>query len=93
VLENLIFPMNYHGHIPHLGKNILWKKAAHFLLYAVKFTRISNRNIVQATEAYSSSDLTKAKYSISRLSTVVKETVTVQISPSNFNAAERIKST
>jgi hypothetical protein len=47
----------------------------------------------QATEAYSSSELMKAKYSISRLSKVEKENVIVRISPSNFNACEKRKST
>jgi hypothetical protein len=47
----------------------------------------------QATEAYSSLDLTKAKYRISRLSMVQKENVIVQISPNNFSACEKIKST
>jgi hypothetical protein len=36
----------------------------------------------QATEAYSSLDLTKAKYNISRLSMMEKEYVIVQINPS-----------
>jgi hypothetical protein len=47
----------------------------------------------QATEAYSSLDLTKAKYSVSRLLKVEKENVIVQISPRNFSACEKRKST
>jgi hypothetical protein len=47
----------------------------------------------QATEAYSSLDLTNAKYSISKLSEVEKGKVVVQISPSNFSACEKRKST
>jgi hypothetical protein len=47
----------------------------------------------QATEAYSSLDLTKAKYIISRLSMVENENVIVRISPSNFCACEKRKST
>jgi hypothetical protein len=47
----------------------------------------------RAIEAYSSLDLTEAKYSISRLSVVEKENVIVQISPSNFSECEKIKST
>jgi hypothetical protein len=43
----------------------------------------------QAIEAYSSIDLIKAKYSISRLSKAEKENVIVRISPSNFNACEK----
>jgi hypothetical protein len=43
----------------------------------------------QATEAYSSSDSTKAKYSISRLSEVEKEDVSVPISRNNFIACEK----
>jgi hypothetical protein len=45
----------------------------------------------QATEAYSSLDLTKAKYSISRLSMIEKENVIVRISPNNFIAHEKNK--
>jgi hypothetical protein len=47
----------------------------------------------QATESYSSSDLTKAKYGISRLSKVGKENAIVQISPSNFKACGKRKYT
>jgi hypothetical protein len=43
----------------------------------------------QAREAYSSIDVTKAKYSISRLSKVEKENVIVRISSSNFSACEK----
>jgi hypothetical protein len=44
----------------------------------------------QATEAHSSLDLVKAKYSISRLSKVEKQNGIVRISPSNFNAREKV---
>jgi hypothetical protein len=47
----------------------------------------------QATEAYSSFDLTKAKYRISRLYIVEKENVSLRINPNNFIAREKIKST
>jgi hypothetical protein len=48
----------------------------------------------QATEAYSNLDLTKAKYSISILYGMVeKENVIAKISPSNFSACEKRKST
>jgi hypothetical protein len=43
----------------------------------------------QATEAYSNLDLTKAKYSISRLSTGEKEIMIVQINLNNFIACEK----
>jgi hypothetical protein len=43
----------------------------------------------QAAEAYSSLDLTKAKYSISRLSMAEKENIIARISPSNFSAREK----
>jgi hypothetical protein len=46
----------------------------------------------RAAGAYSSFNLTKAKYSISRLSKVEKENVIVLISPSNFSACQKIKS-
>jgi hypothetical protein len=39
----------------------------------------------QVTEAYSSLDVTKAKYSISRLSKMEKENVILRISSSNFS--------
>jgi hypothetical protein len=42
----------------------------------------------QATEAYSNLDLTKAKNSISRLSKVEKENVSVRINPNSFIARE-----
>jgi hypothetical protein len=45
----------------------------------------------QATEAYSSLDLTKAKYSISRLPVVGKENAIVRISPRNFSAREKTR--
>jgi hypothetical protein len=42
----------------------------------------------QTTEAYSNFALTKAKYSINKLSMVEKEKVIVQINPNNFKACE-----
>jgi hypothetical protein len=47
----------------------------------------------QATEAYFNLDLTKAKYSISRLYMVEKENVSVRINATNFIACEERKST
>jgi hypothetical protein len=47
----------------------------------------------QATEAYSSVDLAKAKYSSSRLSTVEKDNDIVRIRSINFSACEKRKST
>jgi hypothetical protein len=47
----------------------------------------------QATEEYSSLDLTKANYSISRLPMVEKENVRVQINSNSFIASEKTKST
>jgi hypothetical protein len=47
----------------------------------------------QVKEAYSSSDLTKAKYNINRLSKIKKENVIVRISLSNFSARGKRKST
>jgi hypothetical protein len=44
---------------------------------------------LQATKAYSSLDLTKAKYSISRLSAVQEENASVQIHPNNIIAREK----
>jgi hypothetical protein len=42
-----------------------------------------------ATEAYSSLDLTKAKYRISRLSIMEKKTVIIRINPINSTASEK----
>jgi hypothetical protein len=50
-------------------------------------------SVIIATEAYSSLDLTKAKYSISRLSMVEKENVNLRIIPSHFSVCEKRKST
>jgi hypothetical protein len=47
----------------------------------------------QATEAYSSLDMTKADYSISRLSMVKKENVIVGINLINFTKCEKGNST
>jgi hypothetical protein len=47
---------------------------------------------LHATEAYPSLDLTKAIYSISRLSALENETVSAQINPKNFIACEKRKS-
>jgi hypothetical protein len=43
----------------------------------------------QTTHEYLSSDLTKAKYSVSRMSKVEKENIIVRISPGNFSACEK----
>jgi hypothetical protein len=45
----------------------------------------------QAAETYSSVDLTKAKYSISRLSKVKKEKVILRISINNFIECKKRK--
>jgi hypothetical protein len=83
---SLIFPMNYHSDIPYLGKihcgkgpQILFFMCSS-LLESVIITEF------QETEACSSLDLTKAKYSIDRLSEVQKENVILPISHSNFSA-------
>jgi hypothetical protein len=47
----------------------------------------------QATKAHSSLDSTKAKYSLSRLSMVERENVSVRINPNNFTAYGKRKST
>jgi hypothetical protein len=69
VSANLIFPINYHGDIPYLGKIYCGKKrAANFLCMLSSLLESVIVTKFQATEAYSSLDLTKAKYGISRLS-------------------------
>jgi hypothetical protein len=45
----------------------------------------------QATEVYSSLDLTKEKYNISRLSVVERKYVIIRISPNNLIAYEKKK--
>jgi hypothetical protein len=68
-----------------------WKRAANCI-----YTRSSCFQSVivtdlQATEAFSGLDLTKAKHSISRLSVVEKENVIVRIISNNFGACEKRK--
>jgi hypothetical protein len=77
----------------HILKNLLCQRAAIVLLYALNFIGVGNRNRVQATKTYSSLDLTKKIYSISRLSEVEKENVIVGINPSNFSEYDKRKST
>jgi hypothetical protein len=71
----------------------LWQRAANFLRTRSSLLESVILREFQATGAHSSLDLTKAKYSISRLSTVEKENESVRINPSNFIAGEKGKST
>jgi hypothetical protein len=61
-------------------------KGYKFSFYALSLMESLIVTEFQATEAYSSLDLTKAKYSISRLLKLEKSNVISQIIPSNFNA-------
>jgi hypothetical protein len=56
-------------------KNIFWKRAANSLCTRSSLLESVIVTEFQATEAYSSLDLTKAKYSISRLYMVEKKNV------------------
>jgi hypothetical protein len=84
VSANLIFPIYVYCHngIPHLEKIVCGKFS---LLESVTVTEF------QVTEAYSSLDLTKAKYSIRRLSMVENKNVSVRINPSSFIVREKTK--
>jgi hypothetical protein len=57
-------------------------KGCKFSFYALKFIIVSNCNRVPSSR--SNLDLTKAKYSISRLSVVEKENVRVRINPNTI---------
>jgi hypothetical protein len=74
-------------------KNLLWQRAANFLCTRSSLLESVIITGFQATEAYSNLDLTKAKYSFSRLSMVVKENVIVRINLNNFIACGKRKST
>jgi hypothetical protein len=86
VSANLIFPIYCHNDIPHLEKNIFWQTAAIFLCTRSSLLESVIVTEFQATKAYSSLYLTKAKYSISRLFMVEKENVIVRNNPNNFIA-------
>jgi hypothetical protein len=92
VSANLIFPIYCHNDIQHLVK-IFCDKGLQFFCTRSSLLESVTVTEFQATEAYSSWDLTKAKYSISRLSRVEKEIVIVQISPSNLSEFKKRKST
>jgi hypothetical protein len=74
-------------------KIIFWQRAAFFFCMRSSLLELIIVTEFQATGAFSSLDLTKAKYSMSRLSVVEKENGIVRISPSNFSACEKRKST
>jgi hypothetical protein len=69
----------------------LWQRAVNFLCTRSSLLESVIVTDFQATEAYSSLDMTKAKYSISRLSMAEKENVSVQINPNNFIECEKNK--
>jgi hypothetical protein len=81
VSPNLIFPINGYSDIAYIVKSIVAKGCIiSFTLSSLLESVIVTK--VQPTEAYSSSDLAKARYSISILSKVKKESVTVRITHS-----------
>jgi hypothetical protein len=67
----------------------LWQRAAHFLCTRSSLLESVIVTEFQGTEAYSNLDLTKAKYSISRLSMIGKENVSVRINPNIFIVCEK----
>jgi hypothetical protein len=70
----------------HILKNLLWQRAANFLCTHSSLLESAILTELQATEAYSSLDLTKEKYTcISRLTMEEKENVSVRINPNNNN--------
>jgi hypothetical protein len=93
VTANLVFPIYCRNDIQHPEKNLLCQMAVNFLCMRSSILESVIVTEFQATEAYSSLDLTKAKYSISRLSIVEQESVSVRINPNNFIACEKRKST
>jgi hypothetical protein len=70
-------------------KKTIVAKNYKFSLYALKFIGNSNRNRVPCNRRPLKLHLTKAKYSINRLSLVEKENGIVQINPSNFIACKK----
>jgi hypothetical protein len=72
--ENLIFPINYHIDIVYVEK-IIVAKGWKFLSMRSSLSESVIVTEIQATEAYSSLDLTKARYSISKLSKVGKNII------------------
>jgi hypothetical protein len=77
----------------HILKKSFLVKAANFLCTRSSLLESVIVTEFQATEAFSSLDQTKAKYSISRLSMVEKENISARINPNSFNACEERKST
>jgi hypothetical protein len=55
-----------------LDKSVVWQRAADFLCMRSGLLESAIVTELQAAEAYSSTDLDKAKYSIGRLSAVEK---------------------
>jgi hypothetical protein len=72
----------------HIRKNLLWQRAANFLCMRSSLLESVLVTEFQTTEAYSNFDLTKAKYSVNKLSMVEKEKVIVRINPNNLKACE-----
>jgi hypothetical protein len=68
---------------------MLWQRAANFLCMRSSLLELVIVTELQAAETYSSLDLTKAKYSISRVPMVEKENVFIRINPSNFIACDK----
>jgi hypothetical protein len=93
VSANLIFPIYRNNDIPHLEKIVCGQRVENFFCMPSSLLESVIVTEFQATDAYSSLDLTKAKYSIGRLSMVEKENVSLRINANNFFACEERKST
>jgi hypothetical protein len=70
----------------HILKKKLWQRAANFICTRSSLLESVAVTEFQATEAYSNLDLTKAENSISRLSKVENENVSVRINLNSFIA-------
>jgi hypothetical protein len=82
VSVNLIFAINPHSDIPYPGeKNLLSQSAANFLCMHSGLLESVIMTGFQATEAYLSLYLTKAKCSISRLSKWKKKMLLCELAP------------
>jgi hypothetical protein len=87
--SNLNLPINYHSDISYFEKINFGKGLQIFFVCAQVLLESVIVTEFQATEAYSSFDPTKAKYSINRLPKVEKERMILRINPSKFIASEK----
>jgi chorismate-pyruvate lyase len=77
----------------HILKKKIWQRAANFICTRSSLLESVIVTEFQATEAYSSLDLTKANYSITRLFVAEKEKASIRIKPNSFIECEKRNST